>query len=47
MMRIASEFGFTPAIRSRIAAPAGATSSLFDLLEELRWQCPVIGAQQP
>jgi P27 family predicted phage terminase small subunit len=34
MMRIASEFGFTPAGRSRIAAPAKAGPSLFDLLEE-------------
>jgi len=34
MMRIASEFGFTPASRSRIAAPAKAGPSLFDLMEE-------------
>jgi P27 family predicted phage terminase small subunit len=34
MMRIASEFGFTPASRSRIAAPSKATPSLFDLLDE-------------
>lgn len=31
MMRIASEFGFTPASRSRISAPAEAPSTLFDL----------------
>lgn len=30
MMRIASEFGFTPASRSRISAPAEHTPSLFD-----------------
>src|SRR4051812_21481007 len=30
MMRIASEFGFTPASRSRIATPAKAGPSLFD-----------------
>ena len=34
MMRIASEFGFTPASRSRIVAPAKVSRSLFDLLEE-------------
>jgi phage terminase small subunit len=34
MMRIASEFGFTPASRSRIATPAKPGPSLFDLLEE-------------
>jgi P27 family predicted phage terminase small subunit len=33
MMRIASEFGFTPASRSRIAAPAKASPSLFDLMD--------------
>ena len=33
MMRIASEFGFTPASRSRIATPAKATASLSDLME--------------
>jgi phage terminase small subunit len=32
-MRIASEFGFTPASRSRIATPAKATPSLFDLMD--------------
>lgn len=32
MMRIASEFGFTPASRSRISAPARAAPSLFDRL---------------
>jgi P27 family predicted phage terminase small subunit len=30
MMRIASEFGLTPASRSRISAPVAAQSSLFD-----------------
>jgi P27 family predicted phage terminase small subunit len=34
MMRIASEFGFTPASRSRIATPAEAPRSLFDYLDE-------------
>jgi phage terminase small subunit len=34
MMRIASEFGFTPASRSRIATPSPAEPSLFDLMEE-------------
>ena len=34
MMRIASEFGFTPASRSRIAAPIGEDPSLFDLLDQ-------------
>jgi P27 family predicted phage terminase small subunit len=34
MMRIASEFGFTPASRSRIATPAKATPSLFDVMED-------------
>jgi P27 family predicted phage terminase small subunit len=34
MMRIASEFGFTPASRSRIATPTKASPSLFDLMEE-------------
>lgn len=34
MMRIASEFGFTPASRSRIATPQKATASLFDLMED-------------
>ena len=33
MMRIASEFGLTPASRSRIAAPAERRPSLFDLLD--------------
>jgi P27 family predicted phage terminase small subunit len=32
MMRIASEFGFTPASRSRIAAPSTNKPSLFDRL---------------
>jgi P27 family predicted phage terminase small subunit len=31
MMRIASEFGFTPASRSRISAPAKTEPTLFDL----------------
>jgi P27 family predicted phage terminase small subunit len=30
MMRIASEFGFTPASRSRIAVPATQERTLFD-----------------
>jgi P27 family predicted phage terminase small subunit len=30
MMRIASEFGFTPASRSRISAPSATEPSLFD-----------------
>ena len=30
MMRIASEFGFTPASRSRISAPADEGPTLFD-----------------
>jgi phage terminase small subunit len=34
MMRIASEFGFTPASRSRIATPSKAGPSLFDLMED-------------
>jgi P27 family predicted phage terminase small subunit len=33
MMRIASEFGFTPASRSRISTPAKAESSLFDMFD--------------
>jgi P27 family predicted phage terminase small subunit len=33
MMRIASEFGFTPASRSRIATPSQAEPSLFDVLD--------------
>jgi P27 family predicted phage terminase small subunit len=33
MMRIASEFGFTPASRSRISTPAKAEPTLFDALE--------------
>lgn len=35
MMRIASEFGFTPASRSRISTPSKADPSLFDLLDGL------------
>ena len=34
IMRIASEFGFTPASRSRIATPSMAEPTLFDVLEE-------------
>jgi P27 family predicted phage terminase small subunit len=34
MLRIASEFGFTPASRSRIATPSPAQPSLFDLMED-------------
>jgi len=34
MMRIASEFGFTPASRSRIATPSQADPTLFDVLDE-------------
>lgn len=34
MMRIASEFGFTPASRSRISAPPSREPSLFDRLDE-------------
>jgi P27 family predicted phage terminase small subunit len=33
MMRIASEFGFTPASRSRISAPASDERTLFDVIE--------------
>src|SRR6266480_3566603 len=33
MMRIASEFGFTPASRSRIATPSSHEPSFFDKLE--------------
>jgi P27 family predicted phage terminase small subunit len=33
MMRIASEFGFTPASRSRISTPSRAEPTLFDGLE--------------
>jgi phage terminase small subunit len=34
MLRIAPEFGVTPASRSRIAAPSLAEPSLFDMLED-------------
>lgn len=34
MMRIASEFGFTPASRSRISTPEPRERSLFDQLED-------------
>jgi P27 family predicted phage terminase small subunit len=40
MMRIASEFGFTPASRSRITAPAAAQPSLFDALPCVRTEAP-------
>ena len=33
MMRIASEFGFTPASRSRISTPSPESATLFDLFE--------------
>ena len=33
MMRIASEFGFTPASRSRISTPAPDERTLFDIVE--------------
>jgi phage terminase small subunit len=33
MMRIASEFGFTPASRSRISTPTTREATLFDLLD--------------
>jgi P27 family predicted phage terminase small subunit len=33
MMRIATEFGFTPASRSRISAPVADERTLFDILE--------------
>ena len=33
MMRIASEFGFTPASRSRIAAPPRDEDDLFSLIQ--------------
>lgn len=34
MMRIASEFGFTPASRSRISVPSDAEPDLFDGIED-------------
>jgi P27 family predicted phage terminase small subunit len=34
MLRIASEFGFTPASRSRIATPSPAEPSLLDMMED-------------
>lgn len=34
MLRIASEFGFTPASRSRISAPVEDEPNLFDVLEQ-------------
>jgi P27 family predicted phage terminase small subunit len=34
MLRIAAEFGFTPASRGRISTPAQKQASLFDVLEE-------------
>lgn len=36
MMRIASEFGFTPASRSRISSPSSSEPTLFDLFGEPR-----------
>src|SRR5262245_40890875 len=36
MMRIASEFGFTPASRSRISSPLSHQPTLFDLFGEAR-----------
>jgi P27 family predicted phage terminase small subunit len=33
MMRIASEFGFTPASRSRISTPAASEPTFFDVFE--------------
>ncbi len=35
MMRIASEFGYTPASRSRIAMPSKTEPTLFDVLEKM------------
>jgi P27 family predicted phage terminase small subunit len=35
MMRIAAEFGFTPASRSRISAPSDREPSLFDVPEKM------------
>jgi phage terminase small subunit len=34
MVRIASEFGFTPASRSRISAPTRTEPTLFDFLDD-------------
>lgn len=34
MMRIASEFGFTPASRSRIATPSPTEPTLFDVMDK-------------
>jgi P27 family predicted phage terminase small subunit len=34
MMRIASEFGFTPASRSRISTPAPDERTLFDIMDD-------------
>jgi len=34
VMRIASEFGFTPASRSRIATPSPSEPTLFDRMED-------------
>jgi phage terminase small subunit len=38
MMRIASEFGFTPASRSRISTPFTNEPNLFDLLADSKGQ---------
>ena len=40
MLRISSEFGFTPASRSRIAAPSSDQPTLFDVAEEQENQAP-------
>src|SRR4051812_31758105 len=44
MMRIASEFGFTPASRSRIATPEKVSRTLFDLMEESPHEPPEAAA---
>jgi phage terminase small subunit len=40
MMRIASEFGFTPASRSRISRPIKNEPDLLDLLDHLKEETP-------
>jgi phage terminase small subunit len=40
MMRIASEFGFTPASRSRISTPFTNEPNLFDLLDDSKGEAP-------
>ena len=49
MMRIASEFGFTPASRSRISTPSAAEPSLLDLIETQKQNAagPTDGPSQP